>query len=220
MAKQIFNINAFLNKSPEEQAKVIERETEKLINRLPSLKKKMQMYNDTTDEMYNLTPEEVKLEGDIYARAVRTGTITTPTGQKAYQNYIKNLMKYTRVNIGDIAKEVGGKRFESWWQTIKDYSSNEELEYVNYLVMQMSDDMKIAFTRSKYFYDNSNWNSKQTFIKEYDEGEISVQALELELFLQKYYPQVHTRNIYNTQIATDGQVDKIRKGGRSKKKKG
>ena len=210
--KSQFNINNFLKLSAEEQAKAIERDTEKLIGRLPSLKKSLKMFNDTSDEMYNLSAEEVELQGMTYARAVRTGSITTPTGKQAYQNFVRNLRRYARTNIGDISKQVAMRRFDDWHQTIKDHASTDELEYANYLINQMTDEMKQGFTRSRYFIDNSNWNSKQSFVQETSDGDISIQTLELELFLQKNYPEVMTRNIYNEQVATDGQIDAIRRG--------
>lgn len=210
--KSQFNINNFLKLSAEEQAKAIERDTEKLIGRLPSLKRSLKMYNDTSDEMYNLSAEEVELQGVTYARAVRTGSITTPTGKQAYQNFVRNLRRYARTNIGEISKQVAMQRFDDWHQTIKNHASTDELEYANYLINQMTDEMKQGFTRSRYFIDNSNWNSKQTFVQETGEGDISIQTLELELFLQKNHPEVMTRNIYNQQVATDGQIDAIRRG--------
>ena len=210
--KNPLNIDNFLKLSAEEQAKVIERDTQKLIGRLPSLKKSLKLYNDTSDEMYNLAPEEVELQGMTYARAVRKGQITTASGRQAYQNFVKNLRKYARVDIGTISREVANRRFEDWHQTIKNHASNDELEYVNYLVNQMSDEMKQGFTRSRYFIDNTNWNSKQSFVIETDDGDMSIQALELELFLQKNHPEVMTRNVYNEQVATDGQIDAIRRG--------
>jgi len=218
MAKKL-DINSFLKLSPEKQAQVIERETSKLIARLPSLKKQLQMYNETSDEMYNLTQQEVEFQGIRYAKAVRGGEISTPASKQAYQNYIKNLMRYTRPNIGDIAKEVGEKRFESWWDTLKSHATDEDLAYANYLIMQMSEKDKLGFTRSKYFIDNANWNSKDTFQKSFDEGMISIQTLELELYVQKNCPHITTRNIYNEQISIDGK-NIIRRGIRGKKKKG
>ena len=217
--KSQFNINNFLKLSAEEQAKAIERDTEKLIGRLPSLKRSLKMYNDTSDEMYNLSAEEVELQGVTYARAVRTGSITTPTGKQAYQNFVRNLRRYARTNIGEISKQVAMQRFDDWHQTIKDHASTDELEYANYLINQMTDEMKQGFTRSRYFIDNSNWNSKQTFVQETSDGDISIQTLELELFLQKNHPEVMTRNIYNEQVATDGQIDAIRRGIKKAKKR-
>ena len=58
-----FNIKSFLKLSPEEQAKSIERETKQLIQRLPTLKKQLKMYGDTSDELYNLQRDEVELIG-------------------------------------------------------------------------------------------------------------------------------------------------------------
>lgn len=219
MAKKQFSINSFMQLSPEKQAQAIERETNKLIARLPSLKKHLKMYNETSDEMYNLSQEEVEFQGIRYAKAVRGGEISTPSSQRAYQNFIKNLYKYTRPNIGDIAKEVGEKRFNSWWDTLKEHATDEDLAYANYLIMQMSEKDKLGFTRSKYFIDNANWNSKDTFEKGFDEGMISIQTLELELYVQKNCPHITTRNIYNEQISTD-KKNIVRRGIRSKRKKG
>ena len=75
----------FFKLSAEEQAKVIERETKKLIARLPSLKKNLKMYGAVSDELYNLTEDEVSTIGTTYAKAVRGGEISTPSSKRAYQ---------------------------------------------------------------------------------------------------------------------------------------
>lgn len=210
----------FFKLSPEEQAKSIERDTARLLKRLPELKKNLKMYNEVSDELYNLSHEEVETIGSTYARAVRSGEISTSSSKRAYQKFVSDLRKYARPKISDIAREVGRKRFDSWWETIKKHATTEELEYVNYLVMQMTDEMKLGFTRSRYFIDNSNWNSEDTFImKGLDDGDISIQALELELFLEKHYANdVTTRSIYNEQVATDG-LKKTRRGILKSKKR-
>ena len=74
MAK--IDISSFLKLSPEEQAKSIERQTKELIKRLPTLKNKLKMYGETSDELYNLSSDELDLMGTTYARAIR-GTNTT-----------------------------------------------------------------------------------------------------------------------------------------------
>ena len=78
------NIDAFLRKSPEEQAKEIEKQTKELLKRLPTLKKQLKMYGDVSSEMYNLTSDEVSLMGSSYASAVRGGEITAPSSKQAY----------------------------------------------------------------------------------------------------------------------------------------
>lgn len=217
MAKKPFNINSFLSKSPEEQAKVIEKETARLISRLPSLKKNLQMYNEVSDEMYNLNAEEVDLQGRTWASAVRKGQITTETSKGAYNKFIKNLHKYARPNIHQLALESATQRLDSWLDTLKQHASQAEVDYATELLNSMTDDQKIGFTRSNYFIDNSNWNSKESYVKDTSDGEFSMQTLELELYLQKN-TDITTRNIYNSEVATDGKLDKVRRGVRKRKK--
>lgn len=206
----------FFKLSVEEQAREIERQTKKLVARLPDLKKNLKMYGEVSDELYNLTEDEVSTIGTTYAKAVRGGEISTPSSKRAYQKFINDMRKYTRRSIGEIANEVAEQRFNDWWQTIKDHSSTEELEYCNYLVMQMDDKMKRGFTTSRYFLENQNWNSQESFVKSVTDGDISMMTLELELYLEKNHPEVNTRSIYNKEVATDGLM-KTRQGTLKKK---
>ena len=184
MAKKEFDINSFLKKSPEEQAKAIERETQRLLNRLPSLKGKLTMYNEVSDEMYNLSPEEVEFQGLRQSQAVRTGEITTPTGKQAYNNFVKNLYKYARRNIHDLAVESAEMRMKSWLDNIKSHASQDEVDYAEELVNSMNENEKIGFTRSKYFLDVGDWNSDnfKQYIEEYD---YSIMTQKLELYLKR-----------------------------------
>ena len=47
-----FNLESFLKKSAEEQAKIIERETQKVIGRLPSLKKNLKMRRSNSSLLF------------------------------------------------------------------------------------------------------------------------------------------------------------------------
>ena len=170
MAKK-FNIDAFFKLSPEEQAKSIERDTEKLIKRLPTLKKKLKMYGDTSDELYNLGSDEVELIGTTYARAIRSGNVTTPSGRKAYQNFVKNLRKYARTDISQLAQQTADQRMQSFIQHIRDNSHNpDEIKRAEEMYAMMSDSDKLGFTRSKLFLDVEEWTSDQflLFIQKYD----------------------------------------------------
>lgn len=170
MAKK-FNIDAFLKLSPEEQAKSIERETKELLKRLPTLKKKLKMYGDTSDELYNLRSDEVELIGLTYARAVRGGEISTPSGKRAYQHFIQNLRKYSRTDIGQLAQQTANQRMESFIDHIRNNSHNpEEIAKAEQLFQMMSDSDKLGFTRSKLFLDVEEWTSDQflLFIQKYD----------------------------------------------------
>ena len=208
----------FFRWKPEEQASYIEKETAKLIKRLPTLKKKLQMYGEMSDELYNLTPSEVKDIGTTYVSAVRGGEISTPSSKQAYQRFIRQMRKYTRTPIKKLAIETAEERLASWLDNVRANGSEEEIAYAEELINQMTDEQKIGFTLSKYFLDVENWNSLD-FRKETDEGTYSIQVLKLELYLQSC--GVDTRNIYNTKVASDGQTDAIRpatRGGRPRRR--
>jgi hypothetical protein len=165
------SIENFLKLSPEEQAKSIERETKELLKRLPTLKKQLKMYGETSDELYNLGSDEIELIGSTYARAVRGGSITTPSGKQAYANFIKNLRRYTRTDISQLAKETAEQRMQSFIDHIVKNSHNEDEKLkAQQLYDMMSDSDKLGFTRSKLFLDVEDWGSDQfqLFIQKYD----------------------------------------------------
>lgn len=203
MAKK-FNINSFLKLRPEEQAKSIEKQTAELLKRLPSLKKKLKMYGDTSDELYNLKEDEVALIGTTYANAVRGGEITTPSSKKAYQNFIRNLRKYTRTDIGQIARETADVRMESWLEHINEGSTDADSEYAQELYNSMTEEEKLGFTRSRYFMDSSY----MYMVTEEDGKQFSIQTLKLELYLEEVRGK-QTRHIYRTAVK-QGE-DKLRK---------
>lgn len=203
MAKKL-DINSFLKLTPEQQAKSIERQTQKLIKRLPALKRKLKMYGETSDELYNLNEDEVALMGSTYAKAVRGGEITTPSSKKAYQNFIRNLRKYTRTNLGQLARETADVRMESWLDHIKEGSTDADSEYAQELFNSMSEEEKLGFTRSKYYMDSSYMYA----ITEEDGKQYSIQTLKLELYLEEVRGKT-TRHIYRTKVKTN--EDKLRK---------
>lgn len=213
MAK--FNINSFLKLSPEKQAQEIEKQTKELIKRLPTLKKQLKMYGDVSDEMYNLTQEEVSLMGSTYADAVRGGEITTPSSKRAYNSLIKNLRRYTKTSMAQLAMETAEQRMDSWLSHIRQNGSVEEIAYAEQLVASMTPAQKLGFTRSQYFLDVENWSSKG-FVVETEQGMMSMMTLKLELYLQTWGTQ--TSNLYNTSVATDGE-DKLRGAYRGRKPK-
>ena len=203
MAKK-FDINSFLKLSPEEQAKSIEKQTKELLKRLPTLKKQLKMYGDTSDEMYNLTSEEVELMGSTYASAIRGGEISTPSSKKAYQSFIKNLRKYARTDLSVLAQQTADARMDSWIEHINSASTESDKAYAQELLKGMTEEEKLGFTRSKYFMDSSY----MYFITELDGVQYSVQTLKLELFLEEVRGKT-TRHIYRTHVK--GNEDKLRK---------
>lgn len=213
-----FNIKTFLELNVEEQAKEIEKQTQELIKRLPRLKKELKMYGEVSSELYNLSEEEVKLMSSTYASAVRGGEITTPTSKRAYQKFISDLRKYSRSDINYISTQTALKRFESWKENIRNNSTQDDIDYMEELTKNMTNSQIRSFTTSEYFLDVNNWSSED-FLKETDDGLISVSVLKLELFLNTY-DKGQTRNLYNKNIATDGK-DIMRgayKGKRAKKR--
>lgn len=202
MAKKL-DINSFLKLSPEKQAKSIEKQTQELIKRLPALKRKLKMYGETSDELYNLNEDEVSLMGSTYARAVRGGEITTPSSKKAYQNFIRNLRKYTRTDLGQLARQTADVRMESWLDHIKEGSTDADSEYAQELYNSMTEEEKLGFTRSKYFMDSSYMYA----ITEEDGKQYSIQTLKLELYLEEIRGKT-TRHIYRTEVK--GNEDKLR----------
>ena len=180
MAKK-FNVNSFLKLSPEEQAKSIEKQTQELIKRLPTLKKQLKMYGDTSDELYNLEQDEVALIGQTYAKAVRGGEISTPSSKSAYRNFINSLRKYTRTDIRTLAVQSAEQRMESWIGHIKSASFDADKEYAQRMYDNMTEEEKLGFTRSKYFMDSSY----MYFVTEVDGRQYSIQTLKLELYLKE-----------------------------------
>lgn len=202
MAK--IDISSFLKLSPEEQAKSIERQTKELIKRLPTLKKKLKMYGETSDELYNLSSDELDLMGTTYARAIRGGEISTPSSKKAYQNFIRNLRRYTRTDISQLAQETANKRMDSWKENIKSGSTDADYQYAQEMFNSLTDEEKQGFTRSKFFMDSSY----MYMITEEDGKQYSVQTLKLELYLEEVRGKT-TRHIYRNKVK--GSEDALRR---------
>lgn len=201
----------------EKQAEIIERETRKLLKKLPTLKKNLSLYDDTTDELYNLSPEELSLYGETYARAIRGGEISTPSSKMGYKQFVKRLLNYNARSIRELSLEYADRRMDSFMETIRNNGTIEEVEYAEELFDQMTDDDKIAFTRSKYFLDTDNWGSEQ-FIQEFQDNEYSMMTLKLELFMISRGKD--TENIYNkAYYETDDVISRpSSRGGKIKKK--
>ncbi|MBO7692508.1 MAG: hypothetical protein J6T10_07755 [Methanobrevibacter sp.] len=180
MAKK-FNINSFLKLSAEEQAKSIEKQTQDLIKRLPSLKKQLMMYGDTSDELYNLKEDELELIGSTYAKAVRGGEITTPSSKSAYRSFINNLRKYAKTDIRTLALQSAEQRMGSWIDHIEKASTDADKEYAQRMLDSMTEEEKLGFTRSKYFMDSSY----MYMVTEVDGRQYSIQTLKLELYLKE-----------------------------------
>ena len=204
-----FSLNNFLKLSGEEQAKSIERETKELLKRLPTLKNKLKMYGDTSDELYNLQKDEVELIGQTWARAIRSGEVTTTSSRKAYSNFIRNLRKYARTDIGQLARDTAQRRMDSWIDHIKEGSTDADSSYAEELLNSMTEEEKLGFTRSKYFMDSTY----MYMVTEEDGKQFSIQTLKLELYLEEVRGK-ETRHIYRTNVK--GNEDALRRYKRRK----
>lgn len=192
-------LSSFFSWSKDEQAEFIERETKNVIKRLPKLKSALQMYGEVSDELYNMSSEELQLIGTTYSRAVRSGEISTPSSKRAYQNFIGKLKKYSRMSIKELAEQTAEMRLQSWLDHVRANGSTEEIAYAEKLIGMMTEEDKIGFTRSKYFLDTENWSS-EGFVQELSSGVYSIQVLKLELYMQdKGYV---TDNLYFTEVNT------------------
>ena len=175
------------------------------------------MYNEISDELYNLNADELQLMGETYASAIRGGEVSTPSSSRAYRKFVQQLRKYSRTNIRELAIMTANERLESWLNNVRANGSPEEIAYAEEMIANMTESQKIGFTRSKYFLDVENWNSYD-FKKETDEGEYSIQVLKLELYLQTYEGS-ETKNIYNRKVAKDGDINAVRGSASGKKGK-
>ena len=202
----------------EKQAEIIERETRKLLKKLPKIRKNLSAYDDTSDELYNLEQEQLELYGKTYASALRGGELTTPSSIEGYQRFVKQLLKYNSKSIKELAIDTANNRMESFMKNIRENGSLAEIQYAEQLFSQMNDYDKIAFTRSKYFLDTDNWGSEQfsKFTEDYT-GEYSIMTMKLELFMIS--KDKNTRNIYNKTYHNTDEVVSRKSSTKGQKRK-
>ena len=164
--------------SPEEQIKWIEKQTEKVLNRLPTLKERLTAFDDRSDELYNKTVEEIKLTSKVYTSQILDGD----TDIGGLENYIDQLTTYGNTNIKTLVKETTKTRLDNFLENILLTGSPEEYEYVKKLLSKMTNTEKNRFVKSKYFFDTGNLNSDD-FVKFLEEFDVTVGTAKLESFL-------------------------------------
>ena len=189
----------------DKQIEFIENETRKLLKKLPKLRKNLSTYDDVSDELYNLEPEQLRIYGETYAKALRGGELTTPSSKEGFNRFINQLINYNSKSIKQIAIETAERRMDSFMKNIHEHGSQAEIQYADYLYSMMTDTDKISFTRSKYFLDNDNWGSEQ-FAKFSEDvtGEYSIMTMKLELFMISKGHE--TKNIYNIKYHGENKV--------------
>lgn len=210
MAKGLKEPKPFELMSIEEQIEFIEKETEKVLKRLPELKEALTTYEDVSKELYNMTEEQIKFASKSYQQSIRSGEITTPTARKGLSSYVQQLSRYGGGDISQLAQETAQQRFDSFLDHIRAIADDDELEYLNKLVDMMSEEDILGFTRSKYFLDTGDYSS-DNWAKAKSEFGYTINTMKLEVYLQsKGYD---TEHIYND---TMGYVDGAKPKGTSK----
>lgn len=148
-------MKSFKQLSLEEQIKWIEQETKRVVERLPSLKKNLSTYNDVSTELYNIEPEQIRVMSKAYQHSLKSGGSVSP----AMSDYISQLEKYGEIPMEVLRATSTEQRIESFLENIDENCSEEESDYVHYLVDKMSDELKEEFVKSKYFWQTSDYPS-------------------------------------------------------------
>ena len=159
------------------------KHSEQVISKLPQLKKALAIYDDKSNEMYNMEPNEIRLFAQSYAYDLTTGD--TSSSDTGLQNFVGQLEKYSG-NIMELRMQAMEERIQSFKDSIVESGASEnEIEYVNSLLDKMTDEQKEAFTKSKLFLDTHDYPSEgiQKFMDMYD---FTPQTAKLEDWCQQH----------------------------------
>ena len=145
------------------------KQSHKVIERLPLLKKELSVYDDKSNEMYNMDKSSIELFTNSYAIDLTTGDITND--DSSLMDFVSQLSKYGDTGIGELRLQATEQRIESFIESLsKCGASEEEKEYVKSLLDKMSERQKEAFTKSKLFWDSGDYGSEgiKVFMDLYD----------------------------------------------------
>lgn len=192
MAKKDFLEIPFNELDLEKQIQWLIKQSQKVAERVPVLKKELAVYDDKSNEMYNMSANEIKLFAQSYAFDLTTGEISSDN--QGLQNFVAQLQKYSG-NIMDIRLMAMESRIESFRESIiESGASQSEIDYVNSLLDKMSDSEKEQFTKSKLFLDTHDYPSEgiQKFMDMYD---FTPQTAKLEDWCEQH--NIETDKWYN-----------------------
>lgn len=160
--------------TPEEQQEWVEKQTEKVLRRLPTLRKKLSLYDDKSDELYMMEGSNLQLIKNVYQKS----------GYKSKQalNFVSELSIYGSTSIKKLIKQTTATRIESFLANIKAVGGAKEYEYAKSLLNQLTEKEKTRFVRSKYFFNNGDLSS-ENFVKFLNEYGVSVGVAKLEGFM-------------------------------------
>lgn len=158
--------------------------SKKVIERLPELKKELAVYDDKSNEMYNMDKSSIELFTNTYAIDLTTGSIS-PDNPELTQ-YVEQLSTYGDRGIGELRLMATEKRIDNFKESlIKSGASEDEISYVEDLLEKLSDKQKEAFTKSKLFWDSGEYGSEgvQQFLDMYD---VTPATANLENWLEQH----------------------------------
>ena len=145
------------------------KHSQKVIERLPELKRELTVYDDKSNELYNMDKASIELFTNTYAIDLTTGDITSDN--TSLTEFVEQLSKYGDTGIGELRLQATNQRIESFMESLsRTGASEDEIEYVQSLLDEMSDKQKEAFTKSKLFWDSGEYGSEgiRVFMDMYD----------------------------------------------------
>lgn len=212
MAKDKFfdiGVKSLKGLTPEQEVKELEKLTEKVLERLPELKHRLTAFDDRNDDLYNLTPEDIRLTSNTYISDIR-GNYSS----EGLENWYKQLQIYGETNLDELEVAVADARWESFKENIKQVSY-EDYNYIIELEKKLDKKTIVEFTRSKFFFDGGDLSSEQ-FVKFMNEHNTSVGIAKLETFLESKGIETD-KKFYETNV-TRIKLGRPKKRGRPRKR--
>ena len=192
----------------DKQIQWLMKQSQKVIKRLPTLKKELAVYDDKSNEMYNWDSSQIQLFSNSYSVDLTTGSISPD--DSSLNDFVSQLSKYGDTGIGELRIMATEQRIDSFLESlIKSGASQFEIDYVEELLNSMTDRQKEAFTKSKLFWDSGEYGSEgiQQFLDLYD---VTPATANLENWCEQH--DIQTRRLFYV------EGDTSKKRGRHKKK--
>ena len=153
----------------DKQIEWLVKQSQKVIKRLPILKKELGVYDDKSNEMYNMDKSTIEVFTKSYVSDLATHSIKSDN--PSLVEFAEQLEIYGDVGIGELRLQATEERIDKFIDSlIKSGASQQEYDYVKSLLDKMTDKQKEAFTKSKLFWDSGDYGSEgiRTFMDLYD----------------------------------------------------
>ena len=92
------------------------KQSQKVIKRLPELKRELSVYDDKSNEIYNLDKSSIELFTNTYAIDLTTGDVSSDDTELL--NYVEQLSNYGDRGIGELRLEATEKRIDSFMESL------------------------------------------------------------------------------------------------------